>query len=457
MARYSKTAVTVLLIFLCSAFTAGADAFEDELFGTSDQSESAFFTDDEEDLFGSSDEQSLFSEDGDFIVDVEQTDKSLDTLLLSEEDETVRIGGNFSFTAKPGFTWDYDDQMEGTFSGSIETLTFIDARVSDDVRVYSSFTYDHSLAENTFEFAMKEAFADLTFGDNIFIRAGKQIINWGVGYFFSPADVLNLSDIDPTNVSDDVEGPVAVKMNVSLGIDNLYAYVILPPSIEDPSDLAYAVKYEKVIGGTELGFGGYYRYDNPPSAQITFSSGIGEIALFGEGVLQYGSNKTFITGNDTTATYDDRFYFLGTVGGMYTYSSSESDFSLSAVGQYFYNGEGYEDTEMYDYVPSVLTQIELSDLLLPGRHYIGATLSASFTDDLGASVLVISNMTDFSGLVIPSITYSGIDNLSISLSANLNYGSDGTEYVFALDETYQIVYPRYLSPSLSITFGSISF
>jgi len=446
MKNFSKLICLVILIFTLSTFMVGADSFEDE-------------------LFGSSDEQSLFISDDSFIVDVEESDTSLDTLLLSDEDETVRIGGQFSFTATPGFTWNIDDNTtDGTFAGSIDTLTFVDARVSDDVRAYTSVSLSYPFSGNA-DFALKEAFVDLTYNDNIFVRSGKQIINWGVGYFFSPADVLNISDIDPENASEDVEGPIAIKVNASLGVDNLYTYVIVPPDLTDASDLAYAVKYEKVLGGTEFGFGGYYRYDNPPSAQITFSSGIGEIALFGEGVLQYGSHKNFITGPATTTSYDDRFFFLGTLGGRFSYDSPESDFSLSLIGQYFYNGEGYEDTDMYSFIPTILPlaaggTVEFSpfDLIFPGRHYLAAHVSSTFTTDMSASLFVLANMTDLSGIISPTISFSFIDNINISLSAHLTYGADGTEYTFSFNEdTFQVESARYLSPSVSITFGSISF
>jgi hypothetical protein len=451
MKYYSKLAIFLLLL-LVVAFPLIGDDFEDDLFGSSDEGDA---------LFESSDEDSMFSSGDSFIMQVEETDKELGSLLLTQEDDKVRIGGSFSFNAAPGFYWNTGtNDVEGTFSGSLDSTTFIDARISENVRAYSAYSLSYPLVDTRvvtttprLSFELTELFADFTYNDSLFIRAGKQVINWGVGYFYSPADLLNLSDIDPTNATESVEGPVALKLNASLGVDNLYAYVVFPPTLTDPADLAYAIKYEKVLGGTELGFGGYYRYDNPPAAMLTFSSGIGQIALFGEAMVQYGSNKTFITGPGATATYDDRFFFLGTIGGRYTYSASESDFSFSVLAQYFYNGEGYENTDMYDYAPLLIgtSQISISDLLNPGRHYVGTSVSASFSQDLSASVLLLANMTDFSGLVIPSISYSGIDNISISLSSRLNYGADGSEYIYFASST------RYFSPSLSITFGVLNF
>ncbi len=452
-----------------------ADSMDDELFGSdeSNMDEELFGSDEnsvEDDLFGTESEDDLFGENsGDsFIVQVKETDKSLNTLLLTQGTDGVRVGGSFSFKGAPGFTWyPSEDEVDATFSGSIDSKLFIDARMNKDTRVYGSFGITYPFVVQSEEstskpiYALKELFADVTYNDSLFFRIGKQTINWGVGLFFSPADLLNLSDIDPLNTSNELEGPVAIKMNAPIGVDNLYAYIISPPTLKDASDLAYAVKLEKVINKTEVGFGAYYRYDNPPAAMLTFSSGIGKVSLFGEAVLQYGSNKNFIIEKATnpffdTTTYKDKFFFLGTIGGNYTYSAKESDFSLSLAAQYFFNGEGYSGTDFYEaLVPPLEVIVSPKDLINPGMHYAALNTSFSFTKNVGASIFTISNLSDGSGLVIPSVSYKGIENLSITLDTRFAFGKNGTQYTQTLaspgDSSWSI------SPSVSITFGVFNF
>ncbi len=453
-----KRIFSILLLISVIFTPIFSDSLEDSLFGDTSADTSL------DDMFGQSDDPFASSSEDPFIVQVQETEKSLDTLLLTQDESGLRIGGDFSFTAKPGFTWyPTTDDISATFSGSLDSSLFLDARMSEDTRFYTTLSISYPIvgnATNNADFSLKEIFADITYNDVLFFRVGKQTINWGVGYFFSPADLLNLSDIDPLNATGDVEGPVAIKMNAPIGIDNLYAYIILPPSLTDASDIAYAVKYEKVFSKTELGFGAYYRYDNPPAAMVTFSSGIGEIGLFGEAVLQYGSNKTFITGTSApfgTITYDDKFFFLGTIGGNFTYSAPESDFSLSILAQYFYNGEGYANTDFYDGVPTLLfsESITIKDILNPGMHYVASNISFTFTKNLSVSVLLLGNMTDFSGIVQPSITYNGIKNFKVSLSSGITYGKDGTE--FTQDFTSLSDSPWSISPGVSITFGVFDF
>ena len=42
-----------------------------------------------------------------------------------------------------------------------------------------------------------ELFADVNWNEKLFLRVGQQVIHWGVGTFFSPADILSLSPINP--------------------------------------------------------------------------------------------------------------------------------------------------------------------------------------------------------------------------------------------------------------------
>ena len=55
-----------------------------------------------------------------------------------------------------------------------------------------SYPFDDQGGTREFDevFHVSELFSDFQFRDTLFFRAGKQTINWGVGYFFSPADLL---------------------------------------------------------------------------------------------------------------------------------------------------------------------------------------------------------------------------------------------------------------------------
>ena len=76
------------------------------------------------------------------------------------------------------------------------------------------------------DISLHELFLDYTLWDRLYLRAGKQTVNWGVGYFFSPADVINIGRIDPFDAEAPREGPLALKAHYPMGSNNYYVYVI---------------------------------------------------------------------------------------------------------------------------------------------------------------------------------------------------------------------------------------
>ena len=318
--------------------------------------------------------------------------------------------------------------------------------------------------------SVKELFADFNWDDRMFFRFGKSTIEWGVGYFWSPSDVLNLTAIDVEDPTAEREGPVSLKIHYPFDINNAYLYLITE-NVDEPLDTAIASKVEFVIGNTEFGVGAYYQRDLAPRAVATVSTSIGDFAVFGEGVASWGSDRVFVRpSKDQSAaeedeeddlrlvldTYEvtDRPFFSATVGTNYMHDFEDDAGSLMLVGQYFYNGEGYnsdvpglleaayrlnqnagenglaldaaDQPDNYEDPPDLGT----GDITNFGRHYAGAMISWSsiFDTDLSFSTLAIANLSDLSGMVIPTFTYRIIDYVSIAAGMRMTFGEEGDEY-----------------------------
>ena len=65
-----------------------------------------------------------------------------------------------------------------------------------------------------------------------------------------------------------------------------------------------------------------------------------------------------------------------------------------------------------------------------GRHYLGATVSFSsiLGSDVGVSLFALVNMSDWSGIVTPAVSYSFLDRFSISASLRFTFGGEDDEY-----------------------------
>ncbi|MBN1409293.1 MAG: hypothetical protein JW969_00515 [Spirochaetales bacterium] len=389
----------------------------------------------------SDDLDSLFNEEN--ITDIEDTNKKADEDQKAEEDllvsEGVRWGGSFKsvFTTKlgynsyPGFT-NFNDYDELSLLGDLQATLFFDARPQEDFRILGKFktAYPFTLRDDPLKTTLTapnievfELFSDFNYRDMLFFRVGKHTIKWGVGYFFSPADVLSLTPIDITDPTAEREGPISLKTQIPFYDNNFYLYLIAN-NITTPDKIAIAPKIELVTGSVETTIAGFYRYQMAPRGILMMTGSISDFNLFGEAVLSYGSDKTFISGTYTPYSRTSEFFFSGTIGASYI----NVDLNLMLFAQYFFNGEGYPDSTLLLPAYGVLP---LQDLANFGMHYVA--FSASWIEiangPVSLSLLYIGNFSDMSGLINPSISYKFFDFASVSLGSNIYYGDDGDEFI----------------------------
>ncbi len=318
-----------------------------------------------------------------------------------------------------------------------------------------------------FDISVYELFADFNYDEKLFFRFGKHTIKWGLGYFWSPADVLNLTAIDEENPQADREGPVSLKVNYPFSFHNLYLFIIANSGIK-PTELAFAPKAEFLLGNTEMGISGYYQKALSPRGIITLSSTYGGVDFFTEGVVSLGSDRVFvrISKDQSTAQEDEDdgletvldtyvrsnpfFYF--TTGFRYAGSIEADKGSIFVIGQYFYNGDGYGSSKLLEQAYYLWRNPSSNGLILPeeaqgidyesppdlslgdlspfGKHYLGT--SFSWSDFLGTglsfSALGFINMNDVSGVLIPSVSYTFFDRISLSGSLRVTFGNPGDEF-----------------------------
>ena len=321
------------------------------------------------------------------------------------------------------------------------------------------------------EISVFELFADYTWNDAMFFRFGKHTIRWGTGYFFSPADVLNLTAVDAEDPAADREGPISLRTHYPFGLTgNAYLYLITNADA-DLLDVAVAPKVEFAVGTGELGMGAYYQRTLAPRLVLLYTTSVGDFDLFGEAVLLHGSDRVFVRpSRDQSAaladpeddlslvldtfTVDRGIFLESTVGARYIHEWDDGP-SMVFVAQYFFNGDGYA-TDQASLLPAAARlalnsdenglfianeddqpggyedppALGFGDLTNWGRHYAAATLSVSglLLDDLSISIFGLVNLNDLSGIVTPAISYSFLDRFSASLSGRFTFGPTYGEY-----------------------------
>jgi hypothetical protein len=298
------------------------------------------------------------------------------------------------------------------FVPNLEADLYFDARPVDELRVFTKLKAVYPFTAPGI--SVFEVYADLSYRDQVYFRAGQQVVNWGVGYFFSPADIISLTPIDPLRPDLERAGPLALKINVPFAdVDNMYLYFVANQAFATNGDfrlddIAVAPKVEFLLGKWEIGAGGSYQRNQGPKAMMTATGSVfGQLGLFAEGVLS------------------SALIFSGTIGARWL----QADWHFSAVVQYYFNGDGYES---------------------PGKHYVAG--QASWTDILSSRIdlglFYEGNLSDGSGVASPSIAFTPFRNFTMTFAPYITYGSDGTEFVSMFGR---------LSLSMKLTLGTGSF
>ena len=239
-----------------------------------------------------------------------------------------------------------------------------------------------------------ELFADVNWNEKLFLRVGQQVIHWGVGTFFSPADILSLTSHQPAPAEPGAARAARPYRERALCVSGqrLCLRHREPGVRAKPS-----VRPQRPRGGPEGGAPawrlrnrsrrvlskGSKTKGNDDGNRITFRHAgnlrrrcgeLRERPHFRRSLARRAGNWQAYT--DTTTPY-----FSGTVGISYAESSQH----IAAILQYYYNGQGYANlsqergaVDLYSSQQTALgagTQpagplLAPTDLLLPGQHYL---------------------------------------------------------------------------------------
>ena len=420
-------------------------------------------------------EDELFGGDTEALVTPEQANAEtqkdgvsltgdLKTATLALESNKLRIGGSLNaelglkyvwadpYTKKSNIKEAFLNPEVAQLRPTIGANLFFDARPVQDLKLYGKFLFEFPFEKNlngkisvpkslvppngvdipvsvngSPNFKIWEMYTDFSAKDIAFFRFGKHTVKWGTGYFYSPADVINISRIDPQKPTEDREGPVSLRTHIVIPKTQYNIWLYLLPDTETfkPQYTAGAAKAEFVFGDWELGVGGWYRYEKAPRFITTLSGSIaGKVAVFAEGVFAWGSDYTYYRDDDalTPYTVKNKPFFQATLGGSY----SNADSHTMLAFQYYYNGFGYTNSRAADRIadsaadalnnknftdPGVKEILEKSREVAAmgnrGQHYIAFTVSQNKigTEDLTANLFQQFAITELEGLTTLSLNW----------------------------------------------------
>lgn len=268
----------------------------------------------------------------------------------------------------------------------------------------------------------------------VYLTIGKQRIRWGTGRFWNPTDFMQSQQLDGLAVYDLRLGVPMVKVHVPIEKTgtNLYALANIDAA-STPGEIGVALRAEQVIGSCEVSASTLIRKDEPFKVGLDFSGPLGPFDVKLEGALTRGTESTKPRWEGeldldtltvpTEADWDDRWIPQLVAGTEVAVRYNDED-TINFGGEYFYNGRGYEDADLYLWL---LFNGDFDAFYL-GQHYAGAYVflaNPGRVRDQSFTASVLGNLSD------RSFVARGDWRVTVNTYLNLNtyvqghFGEDG--------------------------------
>ena len=389
-------------------------------------------------------DDALFGAPGDADQPVPQASTTQDIAgkLLGAEQKTSLMGA-FQYTGVSTWT-----QSDPDLNQAILLDLGLIARPDQNLRVETKGRWSYDPGMVTASFHVSEAFVDFQGGDSLYFRAGKQFIQWGRGYFYSPADVLNLTTIDPTDPTNSnnpkavKEGPTSFKATLEKGNAGLYQTVVSTDQVTTGSNVSFASQGTWSFFGSEVSLGGFWQPSRIKSPRTFVTSGFKAFGtnFYTESILLWGNDQQRVSddgnGGLTVDKNDGRLLTQQTIGASYSMDETERLWSFSSSLQYYYNGTGASDPSVYHDRATALSKLLNNGTLSSrnatgyGTHYLAGSLEflRILRIPMTAGTSFTASLTEVSWSVTPRTTYQFGPDLTLGAQTTWNRGAVNSEY-----------------------------
>jgi hypothetical protein len=358
-----------------------------------------------------------------------------------------------SETAPRAYFGDFDAARASQSAGTIGDA-YLDARLLRGFRAYANLEWDLDATHgDSAAFRVPETFLDANIGQKAWFRVGKQVLQWGPGYFFNPTDLINVERKALVRRLGAREGVFGAKVHVPFGTRaNLYGFLDAN-RVSRSDSLSGAVKAELLLGRSEMAvmaWGGGGRdavYGADLSTRLLGLDWVAEAALHSSlrirGFTMEGGLPAL---TESRRDWQPRI----SVGAGRSFDAGGIPDRLTLTGEYYYNHPGSDARRMP--FASLLGQASAAGFTPEqalaaaaafgayepnsySRNYAAAFANWSrfFRSDLALSGSALLNLDQASALLAGVLAYRDINDFGLSLTVYEFAGPRGTEYTLASD------------------------
>ncbi|MBN1982069.1 MAG: hypothetical protein JW795_11090 [Chitinivibrionales bacterium] len=408
------------------------------------------------------DEDELFSDTATVI----KTDSVVDNIaskLIREEKKTVACSGRILSTGllsanRDAFTSTKEISYT-TASTSIVADAMVDIRLLAGIKAFASLETIYVPDSIGSTFFLRELFVDFNWNKKIYLRTGKQVLQWGRCFFWNPSDLINVEKKLFVPRIGFREGAYGLKVHIPYKTRfNAYGFIDTK-GMQKPTDAAYCAKLETLVATTECAVAFWYKFDKRAVYTADVSTNIFHVNLYSEMSLSRGGNTARMeTVSDTLVIVSQSSKWIPRVSLSIFKNVDFMQIKnrLMLIAEAYYNHAGYTgnifgDRRTYVFaqplaVPGTpqqqLSQGTKKMFLLGHNLYEANSLSRWYgaasaivnkfvLSDVTLTVSVMGNFVDHSAVVSTTIGYQTINDCTFQLTINGFLGRENREYTFA--------------------------
>jgi len=342
---------------------------------------------------------------------------------------------------------DYQNAVLGSF--------LVDARYHANYKLFANLEARHIWEDGDSKGYLRECFIDTPINNKVYLRWGRQVLQWGRCYLWNPTDLVNVDKKTFIQRIGSRDGVYGLKVHIPEGTKyNFYGFLDTGKDL-DTRKMGGAVKFEFLLGGTEMAFSYWNKKRYLPVYGYDLSSRVFGLDVNAELSASQGFTRNMMRQDNGVLSLDKRRDDWITrvcldFGGSLPFNDQVNKIKVAA--EVFYNGAGYsknvfKDQAAYFYKDPVSVNgaelvagdkktfffgHDLYEVNYYGRYYAAlfTTVNNFLTSDYSLCANWIENLNDRSGILSLGVKYQNIKDWYIDFTTYSFLGQKDCEFTF---------------------------
>ena len=235
---------------------------------------------------------------------------------------------------------------DNEFFSSIVGDFYLDVRLTHGLKGYVSTTVAYLPSEGADELfiQLNEFFLDVNIRYRIFFRVGKQVLQWGTGFFWNPSDLINIDRKQFTDIERLRSGIYGFKVHLPVRtVFNLYGF-LGTRDIEEKDSYSFSLKLEFLIRSFEFSLSGWFQNRRKPILAGDFSTGVSGWNFYGEFIYAAEhTRESYQRAPSEEERYVKRRIQEHTGKALFGWHKSFRQDRIFLGNEFYYTSEGYRN------------------------------------------------------------------------------------------------------------------